>query len=50
VIALIGNIPVNYLFGNIAQNFGISPLTSLAFAEIIIMLVLTLPIIHQYKL
>jgi fucose permease len=40
VIALIGNMLVNYMMGVIAHTFGIQYLTTVAFAELGIMLIL----------
>jgi hypothetical protein len=40
---------VNYLFGIIAQRFGLSHLTTVVFAEIIVMLVLAFSIFKKYN-
>ena len=48
-VALIGNMLVNYLMGVIAQNFGISHLVTVAFAEMLILLSLCLIILNTLK-
>ncbi len=40
VIALLGNTLINYITGIIAHNYGIKHLTSIAFSEVIIMVIL----------
>ena len=47
VIALIGNMLVNYMMGVIAHNFGIQYLTTVAFTELGIMLVLSIFIFRK---
>jgi fucose permease len=48
-IALIGNMLINYLMGIIAQNFGIQHLTTVAFTESVIMIILTMIILKKIK-
>jgi MFS transporter, FHS family, glucose/mannose:H+ symporter len=40
VIALIGNMLINYVMGFIAENYGIQHLTTVAFAEVVLMIIL----------
>ena len=49
VIALLGNILINYGMGIIAQNYGIQHLTSVAITEVVIMIVIFLIIIIKIK-
>jgi fucose permease len=49
VIALVGNMLVNYLVGIIAQRSGIHHLITVAFAEAAVMLVLALTIFRSSK-
>jgi fucose permease len=49
VIALVGNMLINYGMGIIAQNFGIHHLTTVAFIETIIMIFLCLIILKKIK-
>ena len=48
-IALFGNTLINYRMGIVAQNFGIHHLTTFAFAETFIMIVLGLIIFKKTK-
>lgn len=47
VIALVGNMLVNYLMGLIAQSYGIQHLTTLAYLEIALMVILTFTILKK---
>jgi len=47
VVALIGNMLVNYLMGMIAQNYGIHHLTTVAFTELALMILLSLAILKK---
>jgi FHS family glucose/mannose:H+ symporter-like MFS transporter len=47
VVGLIGNMLVNYCMGFISQNFGISHLLTVAFAETIVMIILCLLIVRK---
>jgi FHS family glucose/mannose:H+ symporter-like MFS transporter len=49
VIALIGNMAVNFLMGIIAERFGIHHLTTVAFCELTIMVFLSWKIINKNK-
>ena len=49
VIALIGNMLVNYLMGIISQQYGIHHLTTVIFAELAIMILLFVLIIRKLK-
>ena len=49
VVALLGNIAVNYLMGYIAHHYGIEHLTTVAYAEIAIMFILFTFIIQQFN-
>ena len=49
VIALLGNMIVNYLMGIIAQTYGISHLITVAFVELIVMMVLCTAILKKIK-
>jgi MFS family permease len=49
VVALIGNMLVNYLMGYIAENFGVSHLITVAFAELVIMSILGFTIFKKLK-
>jgi fucose permease len=48
-IALIGNMIINYVMGIIARNSGIHHLTTVAFAELFIMILLSLFIFGKTK-
>jgi FHS family glucose/mannose:H+ symporter-like MFS transporter len=48
-VALIGNMIVNYLMGVIANRYGISQLTNVAFAELIVMITLSVFIFKRVK-
>lgn len=50
VVALLGNMMVNYLVGIIAQRAGIQHLTTVALVEITIMILLTIPILQKTSL
>jgi MFS transporter, FHS family, glucose/mannose:H+ symporter len=47
VIALLGNMIINYCMGIIAQNFGIQHLITVAFAELIVMILLCTAILKK---
>jgi MFS family permease len=49
VVALIGNMLVNYLMGFIVENFGVSHLITVAFAELVIMGILGFSIFKKLK-
>lgn len=52
VIALVGNMLINFLMGIIAENYGIFHLSTVAFIELAVMVVLTLVIVknlNQYQ-
>jgi fucose permease len=48
-IALIGNMTVNYLMGIIAKYFGIQHLTTVAMAELVMLIVLAVVVINKLK-
>ena len=50
VIALIGNMLLNFLMGIIAEHFGIQHLTTVAFSITVIMLLLTLSILKKLNI
>jgi MFS family permease len=50
VVALTGNMLINYAMGIISKNFGISHLTTVAFIETSIMIILSLVIIRKLKI
>jgi fucose permease len=47
VIALVGNIIINYCMGIIAQEYGIQHLITVAFAELFVMIVLCIFILKK---
>lgn len=47
VIALVGNMIINYCMGIIAQNYGIQHLITVAFAELIVMVLLCISILKN---
>ena len=49
VVALIGNMLVNYLMGVIANRYGIYHLTTVAFAELVVMMLLSVFIFQTLK-
>ncbi len=49
VIALLGNMLVNYSMGLVAENFGIKHLTTFTFAELLILIVLAITIFGRIK-
>lgn len=49
VVALLGNMLVNYLMGMIAQTYGIKHLTTVAYFEIALMVILSFTIIKKLK-
>jgi len=49
VIALLGNMIINYCMGIIAQNYGIQHLITVAFAELIAMILLCIVILKKIK-
>jgi len=49
VIALTGNILINYSMGVVAENYGISHLTTFAFAELVILVVMATTIFSRLK-
>ncbi len=48
-VALIGNILVNYSMGQVAENYGISHLTTFTFAEVAVLVILALLIFRKSK-
>ena len=48
-VALIGNILVNYSMGLVAENFGITHLTSFTFAELAVLVILAVMIFRKLK-
>ncbi|CAN5503911.1 hypothetical protein BH23BAC1_BH23BAC1_30600 [soil metagenome] len=49
VIALIGNMLINYLMGFIAENYGINHLITVAVAEVVVMIILGFSIFKKLK-
>ncbi|MRR19458.1 MFS transporter [bacterium] len=50
VIALLGNMLVNYSMGLVAENYGIRHLTTFTFAELVILVAVATAIFHRLKL
>jgi len=49
VIALLGNMLVNYSMGLVTENFGIKHLTTFIFAELLILVFIAMSIFHRLK-
>jgi FHS family glucose/mannose:H+ symporter-like MFS transporter len=49
VVALLGNMVVNYSMGLVAENFGIKHLTTFTFAELLILVILATAIFGRMK-
>ena len=50
VVALVGNMLINYLMGTIAEAYGIQHLITVAFAELAVMILLSIQIIRKLKI
>jgi FHS family glucose/mannose:H+ symporter-like MFS transporter len=48
-VALIGNILVNYSMGQVAENYGITHLTTFTFVELVVLVILALLIFRKLK-
>jgi FHS family glucose/mannose:H+ symporter-like MFS transporter len=48
-VALLGNMLVNYSMGQIAENYGIKHLTTLTFAELLVMVIIAIFIFRKLK-